>query len=48
MNYPTNLLRAFAVVCSWRIQRAKIYHFLELAKQYNSNASKKFSNMYTL
>ena len=24
MNYPTNLLRAFAVVCSWRILRAKI------------------------
>ena len=24
MNYPTNLLRAFAVVCWWRILRAKI------------------------
>ncbi|EXZ84823.1 hypothetical protein M069_0843 [Bacteroides fragilis str. B1 (UDC16-1)] len=24
MNYPTNFLRAFAVVCSWRILRAKI------------------------
>ena len=27
MIYPTNLLRAFAVVCSWRILRAKIRIF---------------------
>ena len=27
MNYPTNLLRAFAVVCSWRILKAKISTF---------------------
>lgn len=38
MIYPTNLLRAFAVVCSWRILKAKInfsflYSKLEKRKQ---------------
>lgn len=28
MNYPTNLLHAFAVVCSWRILEANILDFL--------------------
>lgn len=32
MNYPTNLLRAFAVVCSWRILRTKIVIFCYLCK----------------
>ena len=30
MNYPTNLLRTFTVVCSWRI--LKINLFFEFAK----------------
>ena len=32
MNYPTNLLRAFAVVCSWRILRAKIIFYFWICK----------------
>ena len=32
MIYPTNLLRAFAVVCSWRIPKAKISTFFESTK----------------
>lgn len=32
MNYPTNLLRAFAVVCSWRILKAKISTFFKSTK----------------
>lgn len=36
MNYPTNFLRAFAVVCSWRIQRMKINIFLLIYKIKNS------------
>lgn len=32
MNYPTNLLRTFAVVCSWRILRIKIIIYEKLAK----------------
>ena len=37
MNYPTNLLRAFAVVCSWRILRAKISTFFGSTKLGNQN-----------
>ena len=32
MNYPTNLLRAFAVVCSWRILKVKLYNTSEVYK----------------
>lgn len=32
MNYPTNLLRAFAVACSWRIHRYKDNPFLLIYK----------------
>ena len=43
MNYPTNLLRAFAVVYSWRILRAKIRitlllcHYCKLRKHSTNN-----------
>lgn len=32
MIYPTDLLRAFAVICSWRIQKSKIVVSLEFTK----------------
>lgn len=32
MIYPTDLLRAFAVVCSWRILGTKIYNSFVLLK----------------
>ena len=32
MNYPTNLLRAFAAVCSWRILSAKIVILIGFTK----------------
>ena len=35
MNYPTNLLRAFAVVCSWRILGVKIMNILKANKMSN-------------
>lgn len=33
MNCPTNLLRAFAVVCSWRILGTKIVILIILANR---------------
>ncbi|EXY39762.1 hypothetical protein M106_2495 [Bacteroides fragilis str. 1009-4-F  len=35
MNYPTNLLRAFAVVCSWRILNTKINYIFKFPKSKN-------------
>ena len=32
MNYPTNLLRAFVAVCSWRILSAKIVILIGFTK----------------
>lgn len=48
MNYPTNLLRAFAVVCSWRILRAKITHFSDFAKSEKWNLDITYYGCYEI